>query len=188
MKNYKYFIFAVLVIGVGYLGFGITKKNLTGGGGGEAKPTVAPTAVPKPNYPTTLGSFLVTDKEVCLEDGKPLVYFFGFSSCSHCVWEKPIAKKVFDKFKGKIAYHENFDVQTDSDVFEKYQDINPGYVPFLILGCKYARMGSGESLAATPEASKSLEEEALTAITCKLTDNQPAAVCNPLKDKILEIK
>ncbi|MCL5090379.1 MAG: thioredoxin family protein [Patescibacteria group bacterium] len=95
----------------------------------------------------TIGDFVVTDKEICKDNGKPLVYFFGSASCPHCQWEKPIAQKVFAQFKDYIVYHENFDSQNDSDVFEKYKDINPGYVPFIIIGCRYARVGAGENLA-----------------------------------------
>lgn len=155
-------------------------------GQNAAQTTPAPKTAP--DYPKTLGDFLVTDKKICEEEGKPIVYFFGSSSCPHCVWEKPIAKEVFEQFKDEISYHENFDNSNDSDVFTKYSDINPGYVPFLILGCKYARVGAGEQLGITDEESKKLEKEAMTAIVCKLTDGKPKDVCNQIKDRVKEVK
>ncbi len=182
----KYLIILILAVGAsGAAGFFVTKTNLVKGDSTskktESSPTVAPTQPKAVEYPKTNGNFLVTDKEVCLEDGKPVVYFFGSASCPHCVWEKPIAQKVFNQFKNEISYHENFDTDKDSDVFIKYNDINPGYVPFLILGCKYARVGAGENLGKDDAESKKLEEEALTAILCKLTDGKPSAVCNLVK-------
>lgn len=151
--------------------------------GSTARPTVA-----AKDYNSTLGGFLVTDEEICSEKGKPLVYFFGSSTCPHCAWEKPIMNKVAEKFKGVINYHENFDNRDDSEVFLRYSQINPGYVPFLVLGCKYVRVGSGENQGATKEEAEKSEEEALTAILCKLTKNRPKDVCNNLKDKVSSIE
>lgn len=197
MKYAKYFLILILVLVAGYLGFRWTKNNLGSSQKSEeitSSPTQIPTANPTPSYQTIIGDFLLTDKEICLENGKPLVYFFGSASCPHCVWEKPVAQKVFNLFKNEIVYHENFDSQNDTDVFSKYQNINPGYVPFLILGCKYVRVGAGESLSqATDSAqrdteSKKLEEEALTTILCKLTGGKPETVCNAVKDKVLQLK
>lgn len=190
MSKAKYLIVLVLVIVAGAAGFLWTKNGQKNIIGGKVTPSIEPTAsvTSAPNYPTTVGNFLVTNKEVCKENGKPIVYFFGSSSCPHCVWEKPVAQKAFSQFKNEIAYHENFDSTNDSEIFNQYSDINPGYVPFLVLGCKYARVGAGENLGANEEESKKLEEEALTVIVCKLTDNKPSTICNPLKDKISEVK
>lgn len=158
----------------------------------ESVVTSTPTGplVPKPTsrYQQTAGNFLVTGDEICAEDGKPAVYFFGSSTCPHCLWEKPIAQKVFEEFKDQISYHENFDNDEDSSVYMKYVDIHSGYVPFLVLGCKYARMGAGENLGTNEEESKRLEEEALTAVLCKLTGERPAEVCSLVKNKVLEVK
>jgi len=177
----KYLIISILAAIVsGAAGFFVTKANLQKGdstGKKESSPSAAPTQPKAASYPKTNGNFLVTDKEVCLEAGKPVVYFFGSASCPHCVWEKPVAQKVFNQFKNEISYHENFDSDKDGEVFAKYGDINPGYVPFLILGCKYARVGAGENLGKDDAESKKLEEEALTAILCKLTEGKPAGVC-----------
>lgn len=190
MKYAKYLIIVALVTLVGYAGFTFTQSKILGGGQANSitsVPAVSPTTQPAPNYPKIIGDFLITDKEICLQDGKPLVYFFGSSTCPHCVWEKPVAKTVFDKFKDVIVYKENFDSQNDGDVFQKYSDINPGYVPFLVLGCKYARVGAGENLGKDEVGSKKLEEEALSVILCKLTNGKPTSVCDSLKTKTSEI-
>ncbi|MGB9637370.1 MAG: hypothetical protein ACPLY7_01050, partial [Microgenomates group bacterium] len=110
-------IVLVLVLAAGAGGFFWTKERLAGG---EMKvkgdssipastPTSAPTSQPTPSYPSIIGSFLVTDKEVCTKDGRPLVYFFGSSSCPHCMWEKPIIEKVAKEFVKEIDFHENID-------------------------------------------------------------------------------
>jgi thiol-disulfide isomerase/thioredoxin len=191
MNAFKIVAILLLAAGAAFGGYRVTENNLIGGvkeGQVEsAEVSQAPTQKPVPNYPQTIGNFLVTDKEICREEDKPLVYFFGSSGCPHCVWEKPVAQKAFSKFKNEIEYHENFDNQDDSEVFERYLDINPGYVPFIVIGCKYARVGAGENLGTTEEESKKLEEEVLTALVCKLTDDKPASVCSPLKEKISQI-
>jgi len=192
MDKVKYLVILLLVAAAGVGGFFWTKGRLTGGEikvkGDSSTPTSAPTSQPIPSYPQTVGNFLVTDKEVCTKDGKPLVYFFGSTSCPHCVWEEPIMEKVAKKFGDTIDFHKNVDSSTDSDVFQKYSDINPGYVPFIILGCKYVRVGAGENLGKDDAESQKLEEEALTAILCKLTGSKPDSVCASVKDKTSGVK
>jgi len=192
MDKVKYLVILLLVAAAGVGGFFWTKGRLTGGEikvkGDSSTPTSAPTSQPIPSYPQTVGNFLVTDKEVCTKDGKPLVYFFGSTSCPHCVWEKPIMEKVAKKFGDTIDFHKNVDSSTDSDVFQKYSDINPGYVPFIIFGCKYVRVGAGENLGKDDAESQKLEEEALTAILCKLTGSKPDSVCASVKDKTSGVK
>ena len=192
MDKVKYLVILLLVAAAGVGGFFWTKGRLTGGEikvkGDSSTPTSAPTSQPIPSYPQTVGNFLVTDKEVCTKDGKPLVYFFGSTSWPHCVWEEPIMEKVAKKFGDTIDFHKNVDSSTDSDVFQKYSDINPGYVPFIILGCKYVRVGAGENLGKDDAESQKLEEEALTAILCKLTGSKPDSVCASVKDKTSGVK
>jgi len=139
-------------------------------------PQVVGEKEPAEELPTTIGQFLVTKNEVCKEDDKPLVYFFGSTTCPHCTWEKPVMQRVVKKFTGYITYHENFDGQADQDILEQFRDINPGYVPFLVFGCKYVRVGSGEN------AGEVEEEKNLTALICKLTGGEPAAVCKEVAD------
>jgi len=110
----------------------------------------------------------IKDVEVCKETDKPVVYFFGSTTCPHCLWEKPIIKSVIDQFGSAVSYHENIDTDKDQDVFTKY---SPGSVPTLVVGCKYYRVGSGES------SGEDAEKEALTKVICRATGNLPASIC-----------
>ncbi|MDD3170661.1 MAG: thioredoxin family protein [Candidatus Paceibacterota bacterium] len=110
----------------------------------------------------------VVGADICSENGKPIVYFFGSASCSHCAWEKPVLQEVVKSFGDKISYHENIDTNTDQDVFEKYSN---GSFPTLVLGCRYYRLGSGEA------DGEQAEKEALTKLICSLTQNQPEGIC-----------
>jgi len=106
--------------------------------------------------------------DVCTENEKPIIYFFGSASCTHCKWEEPILKSVVEEFGDTISYHENIDSQTDIDVFNKY---STGSVPTLVIGCKYYRIGSGEA------SGEDAEKISLRKIICSVTGNQPASVC-----------
>ena len=128
---------------------------------------------------TTIGNFFVSNDEIIIEDGKPVIYFFGSETCPHCLWEHPVMKEVVAKFNGHISFHDNMDSDADSDVFSKYSE--EGYVPATVIGGKYYRVGSGENLG---------EEEnvkTLTALICKLTNNQPAEVCSSVQELINNI-
>jgi len=138
----------------------------------EAKESAEETA-------TTIGRFSVSSDEVCLEDEKPIVYFFGSESCPHCQWESPITEQVMAKFEGFISFHNNIDTEEDSDVFNKY---STGGIPTTVLGCKYYRVGSGENLGEEENA------KVLTALTCKLTGGQPGDVCSEVQDLIDQIQ
>lgn len=116
-----------------------------------------------------IGNFSVSSDEICRENNKPIIYFFGSEGCPHCVWEHPIVEEVAGKFGDEISFHNNMDSEEDMDVFQKY---STGGIPTVVLGCKYYRVGSGESLG------KEKEAEALTSLICKLTDNQPSDVCS----------
>ena len=119
---------------------------------------------------TTIGNFIVSGDEICTEDGKPIIYFFGSERCGYCKWEHPIVVNVTSKFEGYISFHENIDTTRDSEIFDKY---NPrGGVPTLVLGCKYYRVGAGTSLG------KEQEAKILTALICNLTENKPVDVCS----------
>lgn len=137
--------------------------------------------LPPPITPEeTIGNFLIDKStEICKEDGKPIIYFFGSNNCPHCKWEHPIIVNVTGSFEDKISYHENIDTQTDSNIFSRYSP--NGYIPILVLGCKYFRIGSGESLGEAQEA------KVLTALICKLTDNKPLNVCYIVEDLINQI-
>jgi thiol-disulfide isomerase/thioredoxin len=127
---------------------------------------------------TTIGNFSVSQDEVCKENEKPIVYFFGSNSCPHCLWEHPIFEKVANNFEGYIFFHNNMDSDKDNEVLMKY---STGGIPTLILGCKYYRVGSGE------QAGEQEETKNLTALFCKLTGEKPAEICEPVKDLINQI-
>lgn len=118
---------------------------------------------------TTIGDFIVSEDEVCTEDGKPIIYFFGENWCGGCRWEHPVMENVTAKFTGYISFHDNMDNSTaDREIFAKY---STGYVPTLVLGCKYYRVSSGASMGEDQEAN------VLTALICNLTGNKPVDVC-----------
>jgi len=94
----------------------------------------------------TIGRFLVTEDELCTENDKPIVYFFGLTTCSYSMWEYPVINNVTALFGDSISYHDNLDTQTDINVFSQYTEVNRGGVPFIVIGCKYVRVGSGETL------------------------------------------
>lgn len=138
-----------------------------------AAPTVSPTAE------TTVGDFSVANEEICSENGKPLVYFFGSQTCPHCQWEHPIFQAVLNKFTNEVAFHDNMDSDNDAEVFQKF---STGGIPTAVLGCKYFRVGSGEN------AGEETEAKNLTALICKITGNKPANVCQEVQDLINTIK
>ena len=127
----------------------------------------------------TIGDFSVGDDEICKEDGKPIVYFFGSENCGYCGWEHPVIKEVAEKFKENIAFHNNMNSEDDMDIFQKY---STGGVPTLVLGCKYYRVGAGTQLG------EEKESQYLTALICKLTENKPDEVCNQVQDLISQIE
>lgn len=116
---------------------------------GQQSNTSAATAAVPPAGETVDGEFVkLANKEVCKENGKPIVYFFGSEGCTHCRWEKPILEKVVAQFGDKISYHENIDTAKDQDIFSQY---STGSVPTIVLGCQYYRIGSGENSGETEE-------------------------------------
>ncbi|MFA5080502.1 MAG: hypothetical protein WC472_02655 [Candidatus Paceibacterota bacterium] len=92
---------------------------------------------------TIAGNFtMVAENEICKENGKPIIYFFGSTTCPHCIWEKPIIQEVIKTFGDKISYHENIGNNKDQDIFNKFN--SEGTIPTMVIGCKYYRIGSGE--------------------------------------------
>lgn len=128
---------------------------------------------------TTIGNFSVSSEDICKENEKPIIYFFGSKSCPHCSWEHPIVEKVLKDFEGYISFHNNMDSDKDSEVFRKYSN---GAIPTLVFGCKYFRVGSGE------RAGEEEEIKVLKALVCKLTGNQPNNVCNSVQELINKIE
>jgi len=107
--------------------------------------------------------------EICKENEKPIVYFFGSENCPHCTWEHPILKEVADQFGDSIIFKENIDTDVDQDLFLKYSP--QGSIPAIVVGCKYYRVGSGEG------SGEETEKENLKKIICKATNNQPSSIC-----------
>jgi len=133
---------------------------------------------------TGVGRFMKTESEVCQEDGKPIVYFFGRSTCPYCAWEHPVFEKATAKFGNMIAVHNNMDEQgADQEVWQEYSQIHQNAVPFTILGCRYIQRGSGDQ-AEGEEA----EERNLTTLICKLTGGEPTEVCEEVSDLIEQIE
>jgi len=127
----------------------------------------------------TVGNFMTKGEEICKENGKPVIYFFGLDTCPHCQWEHPILQKVLKNFEGLISFHDNPNSQGDTEIFSQYSD---GGVPTLVFGCKYYRLGSGES------DGEAKETQNLTAMLCKLTDNKPSEICSAVQDLVNQIK
>lgn len=128
---------------------------------------------------TTLGGFSKTGDELCQEDQKPVVYFFGSQSCLHCQWEHPVVEEVLKTFEGYVSFHNNMNSDKDGEVFSKYSV--EGYIPAIVLGCRYSRVGSGENMG------EDEEKRVLTALICDLTGGQPAGVCSQVQDLINQI-
>ncbi len=127
----------------------------------------------------TIGNFSVSGDEVCKENGKPIIYFFGSQGCGYCNWEHPVMEAVALRFEEYIAFHNNMDSDADKDIFSKY---STGGIPTLVFGCKYSRVGAGT------QSGEELEAKNLTALICKLTDGQPADVCSRVQDLIDQIE
>jgi len=119
----------------------------------------------------TIGGF--SNIESAEMEARPKVMFFGTSWCPHCAWERPIFNLVADKFGDKIEkIVVEIDTEPDDDhivTFNHYSE--EGYIPAVIIGGKYFRIGSGEQFGAEAE------KDILTAILCKSTNN-PIDACN----------
>jgi thiol-disulfide isomerase/thioredoxin len=132
------------------------------------------------NSKETIGNFLIdSNSEVCVELDRPIIYIFGSQNCPHCLWEDPVIKNVTSSFRGLISFHENIDNSNDREIFSKYS--TQGYIPLVVIGCKYYRVGSGESFGAEQEA------KILAALICSLTNKEPSSVCSVVEDLINQI-
>lgn len=183
-KNYTGLILIVLLVVAAFLLGSLWTENKRLGNNQPAPVDLTPSpaaAEPVVQLPTTVGGFMITEEEVCEEDDQPLVYYFGASFCPHCSWEHPIMQQAASQFEGLISFHDNMDKQDDQEVYESFKAINEGFIPFTVIGCRYVRRGSGETLG------EQENEKALTALICSLTDNQPESVCSPVSDLVDQI-
>jgi thiol-disulfide isomerase/thioredoxin len=194
--NWTTLVLVVLLVAAAFfVGKYMERGNKNSGGvqNNEQTQGVVPTGTPTIEpLSTTIGRFSLTQDEVCQEDGKPSIYYFGYSGCPHCTWNHPIIQDVGKKFPNQIVFHDNMDnldklSDEDSEIYNKYQNIHGGAVPFLVFGCKYVRVGSGEN-PQEKDGGKAAEEKNLTALICKLTNNQPQQICAPVKDLVEQVK
>jgi glutaredoxin len=127
---------------------------------------------------STIGNF--RDIESATIEGKPTAYFFGTTGCPHCAWERPIFLDVTAKFSGYIDVKvTEIDLEQPPLEMEVFKHYSPeGRIPLIVIGGKYFRVGSGESLG------QAIEENVLTALLCKATGD-PIADCSSLEIKQL---
>lgn len=113
--------------------------------------------------------FVPTEDEVCLEDGKPVIHYFGSTTCPHCGWERPVITEVAESFGDNIVFYDHTDSDAETDLMMKY---NPqGYIPMMVLGCRYYHIGAGEN------SGEEVHKGEITEIICELTNNEPAELC-----------
>lgn len=188
--NFTTLILIILLVGVAFFAgmMWMKSQKLEQGKTSETNQATQAEVQPTPEpLESTIGGFVLTKDEVCQENDKPSIYYFGYSGCPHCTWNHPIMQNVAKKFPTQIVFHDNMDKldklsAADGEILNKYQEIHGGAVPFFVFGCKYARLGSGETYGEADE------EKFLTALICKLTNGQPEKVCTPVKDLIDQIK
>jgi len=138
-------------------------------------------------FQTWFKRFVVTEDKVCQENGKPIFYYFGASTCSHCQWEYPIIQAVVKNFPDQIVFRDNMDKlnkldSKDTETLSKYSNIHKNGIPFFILGCKYGRVGSAQDVGTEKE------ENFLITLVCKLTNGQPEKVCASVKDLVEQVQ
>jgi len=145
MKEKKNFnpttlVLAVLLAGIAFFAgmMLVENRNLkqgeTAGVANQASQNEVETQPAPESLEATIGGFAITKDEICYEDEKPLVYYFGYAGCPHCTWNQPILESVAKKFPTQIAFHDNMDkLEQDQDIQEKYAQISQGAVPFSFL-------------------------------------------------------
>lgn len=164
----------------------IKERKAIGSLVGQTKETTAaqenePAAAPKgPAIVNTLGTFFETDRSLCKDGKKPIIYMFSTSWCPHCKWSKPAFEKAVEDYvkAGKIvAYNWELDTNDntltsakETEVPDKdlkiYEEFNPqGSIPTFVFGCKYFRIGNGHErendLAAEEKELKDIIEKLL---------------------------
>jgi thiol-disulfide isomerase/thioredoxin len=104
------------------------------------------------NLSTEIQTFSDSGKEICYEDGKPIIRMYSSSSCGYCSWSKPIYQEVVNQYvnEGKIVAYLWEDMKKDllSGIAIKDEEVNlfsefsKGGVPVFVFGCKYYRLGA----------------------------------------------
>lgn len=148
------------------------------GSGQQAAPTT-PTTPTTPassltEVGTVAGNYIETTEPVCKDANALSVKMFATSWCPHCAWEKPVLTNATAAFGDKVKL-EVFDVDlqalsaADDAMYQKY---NPsGTIPTIVLGCKYYKIGSGETLGAEGEAA------AIKQLICKSLGSDAPSFC-----------
>lgn len=112
-----------------------------------------------PLLSTSFPTFYRTGFEACTnDDGKPIIFMFSSSSCSHCEWSGEIFDFLVKYYMagGFIEAH-HYDVITGDDLLteEIETEIPPahialkergdteGLVPYFNFSCNYERIGTG---------------------------------------------
>ncbi len=132
----------------------------------------------------TIGDFLVTNQNICTDaNNKPYVILFGSDGCPHCNWEGPIFASVTSLFGDEVnASYANLNDILNTDILNLYNKYDEEQlIPFILIGCKYYRIGSGETAGIQEEINN------LIAITCKITNNNPSDLCNMFDETISRI-
>ncbi len=116
----------------------------------EADIKISEAPVITPNYTDT-------NKEICYEDGLPVIHMFSTSSCPHCHWVKPGFERVTTDYieQGKINAHlwildtgddaltPEIEESVPEEAMQIFLDSNPQRtVPTMVFGCKYVRVGA----------------------------------------------
>jgi len=108
--------------------------------------------------PTEITSFSNSNREICKQDGKPIIRQFSTTWCPHCIWVKSAYDSTVREYveQGKIvAYHWELDTEDDTltaaaeggvpeSELEVFRKFNPREsIPTFVFGCKYYRVGNG---------------------------------------------
>lgn len=88
-------------------------------------------------------SYDITNSDVCISNGKPIVMFVGSSKCPYCNYFKPAFLEAIEPYKNNITLIMHFDTfnpdQTTQKVFEN-SNFNGG-IPYINIACILDRTG-----------------------------------------------
>jgi thiol-disulfide isomerase/thioredoxin len=131
------------------------------------------------NLPTIGGFDDITSANIT---GKPAVYFFGTTWCPHCGWERPIFGNVTGMFGNSIDVKKlEIDIVQPATEMEIFSHYSPeGKIPVIIIGGKYFRVGSGESIG------EEAETQVLTALICKVAGSPIDACKTPAIESLMK--
>jgi len=118
---------------------------------------------------STIGNFQMVNREA-----RPFAYFFGTTWCPHCKWEKPIFERVSAKFPSVRTSVVEVDLEPEHPEMPTFNHYSPqGFIPLVVIGGTYYRVGAGEKLG------EQAEEDVLTALFCKISNNEASDCSDP---------